>query len=145
MRNAVSGDIQKMTVNYYQRAILLYCIFNSLSLVFNVITNLYFAGLWPLLSLFLKEGRKFLNLEVIIGISHSGTMEMNPTSIHEDEVLSLASLSGSGIWRWGGLCCRSQMWLGAHVAVAQASSCSSDWTPSLGTSICHRCRPKKSF
>ena len=28
------------------------------------------------------------------------------------------------------------------VAVAQASSCSSDSTPSLGTSICSRCRPK---
>ena len=30
-----------------------------------------------------------------------------------------------------------------RVAVVQASSCSSDLTPSLGTSICHRCSPKK--
>ena len=29
------------------------------------------------------------------------------------------------------------------VAVAVAGSCSSDSTPSLGTSICHRCGPKK--
>ena len=29
------------------------------------------------------------------------------------------------------------------VSVAQAGSCSSDWTPSLGTSMCSRCGPKK--
>ena len=29
------------------------------------------------------------------------------------------------------------------VAVAQAGSYSSDWTPSLGTSICHGCSPTK--
>ena len=29
------------------------------------------------------------------------------------------------------------------MAVVQAGSCSSDLTPSLGTSICHRCGPKK--
>ena len=37
------------------------------------------------------------------------------------------------------------MWLGPHVAVAvaQEGSCSSDLTPSLGTSICLRCSPEK--
>jgi len=35
------------------------------------------------------------------------------------------------------------MKLGSHVAVAQASSYCSDSTPSLGTSICHGCSPKK--
>ena len=37
------------------------------------------------------------------------------------------------------------MQLGSHiaVAVAVASSCSSDSTPSLGTSMCHGCRNKK--
>ena len=37
------------------------------------------------------------------------------------------------------------MWLGSRVAVAVvlAGSCSSNWTPSLGTSICQRCSPKK--
>ena len=29
------------------------------------------------------------------------------------------------------------------VAVAKVGNCSSDSTPSLGTSICHRCGPKK--
>ena len=28
------------------------------------------------------------------------------------------------------------------MAVAKASSCSSDWTPVLGTSVCHGCGPK---
>ena len=37
------------------------------------------------------------------------------------------------------------MWLrsGIAVAVVQASSCSSDLTPSLGTSLYCRCSPKK--
>ena len=37
------------------------------------------------------------------------------------------------------------MCLGSHIAVAvvQASSCSSDSTPSLGTFICCGCGPKK--
>ena len=37
------------------------------------------------------------------------------------------------------------MRLGSFIAVAlvSASSCSSNSTPSLGTSICHRCGPKK--
>ena len=37
------------------------------------------------------------------------------------------------------------MWLrsGVAVAVAEASGCSSDSTPGLGTSICHGCGPKK--
>ena len=41
--------------------------------------------------------------------------------------------------------CRSQTWLGSWLAVAvvKASSCSSDLTPSLGTSICHKFSPKK--
>ena len=36
------------------------------------------------------------------------------------------------------------MWPGSGVAVAvaKAGSCSSDYTPSLGTSICHECGPK---
>ena len=41
------------------------------------------------------------------------------------------------------LWCRSKTWLGSGIAVAVAGSCSSDSTPSLGTSICCRCGPKK--
>ena len=36
-----------------------------------------------------------------------------------------------------------QMRLGFHVAVAVAGSCSSDLTPGLGISICHKCGSKK--
>ena len=73
-----------------------------------------------------------------------GAVEMNLTSIHEDVVQSLASISGSGIHRFRELLRRSQTRLGSHmaVAVANAGSYSSDSTPSLGTFICHGCGPK---
>ena len=60
-------------------------------------------------------------------------------------VRSLASLSGLRIWRCHELWCRSQTWVrsGVAVAMAEASTCSSDSTPSLGTSICLGCGPKK--
>ena len=40
---------------------------------------------------------------------------------------------------------RLQTWLGSCIAVAvvEASSCGYDWTPSVVTSICPRCGPKK--
>ena len=58
---------------------------------------------------------------------------------------SLASLSGLRIQCCHELWYRSQIRLGSGVSVAvvQAGSCSSDSTPSLGTSICHRCSTKK--
>ena len=57
----------------------------------------------------------------------------------------LALLSGSRIQPCCELWCSLQTQLGSGVAVAlvQASSNSSDSTPSLGTSICHGCGPKK--
>ena len=60
-------------------------------------------------------------------------------------VRSLILLSGLRIWCCHELRHRSQTRLrsGVAVAVAQASSYSSDSTPSLGTSICHKCGPKK--
>ena len=60
-------------------------------------------------------------------------------------VQSLALLSGLRIQYYHDMWYRLQMWLGSGVAVAvvQASSCSSNLTPSLGTSICHGCSPKK--
>ena len=60
-------------------------------------------------------------------------------------VRSLAWLSGSRIQRCRKLWCRLQMRLGSGiaVAVAQSSSCSSDWTRSLGASICHLYGPNK--
>ena len=61
------------------------------------------------------------------------------------QVQPLASLSGLRNQSCLDLRCRSQTGLGPGVAVAvvQASSCSSDSTPSLGTSTCHVCSPKK--
>ena len=69
--------------------------------------------------------------------SHCGLAETYLTSTQEDAGLILALLSG--------LRCRSQTWLGSCVAVAvvQASGYSSNLTPSLGTSICCGCSPKK--
>ena len=61
------------------------------------------------------------------------------------QVRSLASFSGLRIKHCHELWCRSQMQLGSGVAVAVVwpSSCSSDLTPSLVTSICRGCGPKK--
>ena len=61
------------------------------------------------------------------------------------QVRSLALVSGLRIQRCCELWCSLDMQLGFGVAVAvvYTSSCSSDWTPSLGTSICFRCGPKK--
>ena len=74
-------------------------------------------------------------------------METNPTSIHEDvrSILGLTPHVDPGIRRCRELWCRSQTWLesGVAVAVTQAGSCSSDLTPSLGTSLCHGYGPKK--
>ena len=60
-------------------------------------------------------------------------------------VRSLALLSRLRIWRCHELCFGLQMLLRSHVAlaVAVASSSSSESTPNLGTSICHKCGPKK--
>ena len=61
------------------------------------------------------------------------------------QVRSLASLSGLRIQRCCELWCGSRVRLGSRVAVvlAKAGGYSSDWTPSLGTSICLRRRPQK--
>ena len=58
---------------------------------------------------------------------------------------SLALLSGLWIQRCQELWCRLQMQLRSSttVALAWANSYSSDWTPSLGTSICRGCGTKK--
>ena len=70
---------------------------------------------------------------------------MNPTRNHEVVVRSLALLIGLRIRQCCELWCRSQTRLGSGiaVAVAQAGGYSSNSTPSLGTSICHRSGPRK--
>ena len=61
------------------------------------------------------------------------------------QVQSLASLSGLRIWHCHKFWCRSWVWLRTSVAaaVAQAFSCRSYLTPSLGTSLCLICGHKK--
>ena len=68
-----------------------------------------------------------------------------PTRTIRMQFGSLASISGLRIQRCLKLQRRSQMWLGPGIAVSvkQASGCSSDSTPNLGTSICCRDGPKK--
>jgi len=58
-------------------------------------------------------------------------------------VQSLASFSGLRTWHCHELQCTSQTWIRSGVAVAKASSCSSDSTSSLGPSICLGYDPKK--
>ena len=61
------------------------------------------------------------------------------------QVQSLAQLSGLRIRHWHELGYRLQTRLRSLVAVAvvQAGSCSSNQIPSLGTSICRECGPKR--
>ena len=61
------------------------------------------------------------------------------------EVAGLILGLAQWVWYCRELWGRSQTRLGScvAVAVAQAGSCSFDWTPSLGTSICHGCSPNK--
>ena len=70
---------------------------------------------------------------------------MNPTRIHEDVGSIPHLVQWVRIWHCHELWCSSQTQLGSLIAVAVvwAGSYSSDLTPSLGTSICHRCSPKK--
>jgi len=64
------------------------------------------------------------------------------TSIHEDAGLIPGLAWGVGDLHCRELWCRSQTRLRSGVAVAVARGYSSDWTPSLGTSICHQSGPK---
>ena len=88
--------------------------------------------LWKTVWRFLRK----LNIELPHGSSRRGTVEMNLTRNHEVACSIPDSLTGLRIWHCCELRCRSQMQLRSCVASAmvQASRCSSNLTPSLGTS-----------
>ena len=78
--------------------------------------------------------------------SRHGSAVTNLTSILVGmRVWSFVLLSGLSIWRCHELWCRSRMWLRSCIAMAMvwASSCNSDLTSSLGTSICCTWSPEK--
>ena len=81
----------------------------------------------------------------IVGVPIMAQWLANPTSIHEDTGLIPGLDQWIRIWHCCELWCRLQTQFGSHVAVAvvQADSYSSDLTPSLGTSVCCECGPKK--
>ena len=80
-----------------------------------------------------------------IGVSFVARRLMNSTRIHED----VGSISGLAKWLriwpccelWGGL--QTRLRSRVAVAVVEAGGGSSDWTPSMGTSTCCGCGPKK--
>ena len=79
------------------------------------------------------------------GRSCCGPAVTNLTRSMRMWVRSLVSLSELRIWHCHELQCRLQTRLRSCIAaaVAQAGSYSSNSTPSLGTSMCYRCSPKK--
>ena len=100
------------------------------------------APLWPLApgtSICHKFGNMYIGIPVVVQQKWIWLVSMKM------QVWSLALLSGLRIRCCCELWCRSQMQLGSlsTVAVVQAGDCSSDSTPSLGTSICHNHSPKK--
>ena len=70
--------------------------------------------------------------------SQHGSAQMTLTGIREDAGLIPGLAQRVRIWRCRELWCRLETRLGSGVAVAvvEAGGCSSDWTPSLGTSVC---------
>lgn len=93
----------------------------------------------------ISEKKNLCQKYVSAGSSRHGAVEMNLTRNHE-VAGSIPDLNqGLRIRPWHELWCRSQMQLRSLVAVtvAQAGGYCSNWTPSLATSICCRCSPKK--
>ena len=82
---------------------------------------------------------------IIGGSSHCGTVEMSLTYPRGCVFNSWHHSVGQGsrVSVSCGIDCRCGLDPMLLQAVMQACSRSSDWTPSLGTSICHGCGPKK--
>ena len=92
----------------------------------------------------LIQARQNVEQENVSWSSHCGSEEMNLARNH-GVVGLIPDLSGLRIRHCHELWRRPKMRLGSGVAVAvvQASSCNSNWTPGLGTSICRGRSPKK--
>ena len=105
-------------------------------------SQLYFCRLLPTLE---TRAIMLMKLKCEPWSSHHGAAETNLTRNRE----GAGSIPGLTQWVkdqcFPELGCRSQTLLGSlvAVAVAQVGSCSSDWTPHLGTSICCRCMKEK--
>ena len=124
-------------LGYYENEILICLIY-----IWNSIQNIESSREIYLLSLLL------LSFKIsAFWSSRCGSVVRNLTRIYEDVASILASLIGLRIWHFCELWCRLQRQLrsgvAVAVAVAQAGNCRSDSTPSLGTSICRGCSPKK--
>ena len=94
----------------------------------------------PCLTQYIKINAKWMNISNIRAATGSFIVaQRKQTQIvpMRFQVQSLAVLSGLRIRHCRGLRYRSQMRLASGVAVAVDSSCSFNWTTSLGTSICH--------
>ena len=104
----------------------------------------------------LKKKHRSISSKIFMGILNSVSLKTGgvPIVVRQKQiwlvsmkmrVWSLFSLSGSRIWHYCELWCRSQMQLWSQVAVAVAvavaASCISNSTTSLGTSICPQMWP----
>ena len=100
---------------------------------------------FPLKQIKNLELLEFNDKKFVFGSSHCGSVVINRLVSMRTWVWFLALISGLRIQCCHELWYRLQIWLGSYitVAVAQAGSCSYDSTPSLRTSMCHRCGPKK--
>ena len=115
------------------------CLFSSVTKTNILLTLISSMGF-----LFLLNIKNYSNYKSnFIGVSVMAQRKRIRLGTMRLWVGSLASLSGLRIQ-----CCRelwhgSQMRLGSGVAVALVQASSSDQVPSLGTSTCHGCGPKK--
>ena len=94
---------------------------------------------YPILSCIAPIRKKF------IGSSHHGSMEMNPTGIHEDASLThgLIQWVKDPALPWAVVWVTDSAWIPSCCGCGVSQQCNSDLTSGLGTSIWRECGPKK--